>query len=68
MLKTVGVSIKEKELMRGPWQTISVESAASMLLPMPLPLGGVIVVGTDTISYYNGTIKVGFLCCVVDVV
>lgn len=53
MLKTTSISIKEKELIKGPWNKISVESHASLLHAMPLPLGGVTVLGADTLSYYN---------------
>ena len=53
MLKTASVSMKDKELMKGPWEKQSVESQASLLHPMPLPLGGVVVLGDETLSYYN---------------
>ena len=53
MLKTTAISIKEKELVKGPWEKFVVESQASLLHPVPLPLGGVVVLGALTISYYN---------------
>ena len=53
MLKTTSLSLSEKELSRGPWEKFQVESQASLLYPVPLPLGGVVVLGAVTISYYN---------------
>ena len=57
-LKTAAISITEKELVRGPWEKISVESQASLIYPVPLPLGGVVVLGAVTISYYNKEDKI----------
>ena len=53
MLKTTSISMREKELMKGPWEKVSVESQASLLHPMPLPIGGVVVLGEETLCYYN---------------
>lgn len=39
--------------MKGPWENISVESQASILYPLPLPLGGVVVIGAETLCYHN---------------
>ena len=58
VLKTTMISLKEKELLKGPWEPINVEAQASLLQAVPLPLGGVVIVGTDTISYHNQTVKV----------
>ena len=52
-LKTKCIAVKEKELVKGPWEKFVVESQASLLHAMPLPLGGVVVIGSETISYYN---------------
>ena len=57
VLKTTSISLKEKELMKGPWEKLSVESQASLLHPLPLPLGGVVVIGAETLCYYNKEIK-----------
>lgn len=57
-LKTVSVSLKEKELIKGPWDKFVVESQASLLHAMPLPLGGVVVLGAETLSYYNKQVQV----------
>lgn len=64
MLKTTSISIKDKELLKGPWEKFSVESQASLLHPVPLPLGGVVVLGAFTISYYNKEEKFSIGMCV----
>ena len=61
MLKTFTISLKERELVKGPWEPIDVEPQASLLQAVPLPLGGVVVVGADTISHHHQNSKVG-LC------
>jgi DNA damage-binding protein 1 len=48
------VSTKEKDLVVGPWNQPSVEMGASKLIPVPMPFGGAIVLGEQTISYLNG--------------
>ena len=53
------IVIEEKELVDGPWKQPNVEAGASALLPVPLPLGGVLVVGEETVSYLNGSSSFG---------
>ena len=36
---------------------VTVEAMASILWPVPLPYGGVLVVGGDTLAYYNRDIQ-----------
>ena len=54
------IILGEKELVPGPWRQPNVEMRASALLPVPLPLGGVLVVGEETISYLNGGTSTSF--------
>ena len=56
-LKTVVISVKDKEINTGPWKNISVDSQASLLHPLPLPLGGLVAIGYQTIAYYNKDIQ-----------
>ena len=49
----MAISVKDKDIISGPWKNISVDDQASLLHPLPLPLGGVVVIGYETISYYN---------------
>ena len=52
-LKTVMLSVKDKDITGGPWKKIAVDPQTSLLHPLPLPLGGVIAIGYETIAYYN---------------
>jgi DNA damage-binding protein 1 len=53
-LKTYEVSIKEKDFQPGPWQQTGVEMAATLIIPVPMPLGGAVLVGEQTLTYLNG--------------
>jgi len=54
-VKTHELSLKEKEFVKVPWKVDNVESEASMLIPVPDPFGGAIIIGAETITYHNGT-------------
>ena len=56
-LKTVVISVNGKEINSGPWKNISVDAQASLLHPLPLPLGGLVAIGYQTIAYYNKDIQ-----------
>ena len=56
-LKTVVISVKDKEINSGPWKNISVDAQASLLHPLLLPLGGLVAIGYQTIAYYNKDIQ-----------
>ena len=47
--------MRDKELVKGPWKSFSVESQASLL--HPLPCQGVVVIGYETVSYYNKEVQ-----------
>lgn len=53
-VKTYEVNLKEKEFQEGPWTLPNVETGAAFLIPLPLPFGGVVVVGEHSIMYHNG--------------
>ena len=53
-VKTYEVLLKEKDFGDGPWVQNNLDNGAGLLIPVPLPLGGVIIVGEQTIVYYNG--------------
>lgn len=52
-IKSYTVSLRTKELEEGTWSPMGVEVCASWLIPVAAPLGGVIVVGGETVTYYN---------------
>eukprot|EP00958_Prasinococcus_capsulatus_P013243 scaffold1343_cov369-Prasinococcus_capsulatus_cf.AAC.10 len=54
-VKTYEVSLKDKELTEGPWMQQNVDMGAGLLIPVPKPLGGCIIVGEQTIVYHSGS-------------
>ncbi|ACO65083.1 predicted protein [Micromonas commoda] len=52
-VKTYEVDVKEKTLRDGPWSQSDVEGGSSLIIPVPAPLGGAIVVGESVIVYLN---------------
>lgn len=55
-VKTFEVSLNDKEFMQGPWNLPNVEVRSSLLITLPLPLGGAIIIGEQSIIYHNGNI------------
>ncbi|KAJ7544909.1 hypothetical protein O6H91_09G098400 [Diphasiastrum complanatum] len=54
-VKTYEVQLKEKDFGEGPWLQNNLDNGAGLLIPVPLPLGGAIIIGEQTIVYYNGS-------------
>ncbi len=54
-LKTVTIDMRDKELVTGPWSQNNVDYSASLLIPVPAPLNGVLVVGMNSFTYVSGT-------------
>lgn len=55
-VKTYEVLLKEKDFGDGPWVQNNLDNGAGLLIPVPIPLGGVIIIGEQTIVYYNGSV------------
>jgi DNA damage-binding protein 1 len=55
-VKTYEVQLKEKDFGEGPWLQNNLDNGAGLLIPVPLPLGGCIIIGEQTIVYYNGSV------------
>jgi len=53
-VKTYQVSIKSKDLLKGPWEQPNVDKGANILIPVSNPMGGVVIVGESTITYHDG--------------
>ncbi|XP_028397691.1 DNA damage-binding protein 1-like [Dendronephthya gigantea] len=53
-VKTNEISLKDKEFSNIPWQQENIEVEAFMLIAVPKPLGGVIIIGQESITYHNG--------------
>lgn len=47
--------MKDKDFAEGPWQQANVDNGAGLLIPVPMPLGGVIIIGEETIVYCSAT-------------
>eukprot|EP00898_Chlorokybus_atmophyticus_P002114 jgi/Chlat1/2903/Chrsp2S04662 len=54
-IKTYEVLLKEKDFGEGPWLQSNLDAGAGLVIPVPMPLGGAIVVGEQTLMYHNGT-------------
>jgi DNA damage-binding protein 1 len=52
-VKCYELHFKDKEF-KESWSLNHVEGGSQMLIPVPMPYGGVIIVGEQIISYYNG--------------
>ncbi|CAH0552007.1 unnamed protein product [Brassicogethes aeneus] len=62
-VKTHEISVREKEfkaltIVKVPWKQDNVETEASIIIPVPSPLGGAIIIGQETILYYDGITSV----------
>lgn len=53
-VKTYHILVKEKDFAEGPWSQANVDAGASLLIPVPAPCGGVLIVSNQTIVYHNG--------------
>lgn len=53
-IKTHEINLREKEFVKLAWKQDNVETEASMLIPVPMPLGGAIVIGQESIVYHDG--------------
>ena len=52
-VKTYEVAMKDKDFVEGPWSQNNLDNGAGLLIPVPVPLGGVIIIGEETIVYCN---------------
>ncbi|KAK9497804.1 hypothetical protein O3M35_003726 [Rhynocoris fuscipes] len=54
-IKTHELDLKEKEFTKVPWKQDNIEMEATMIIPVPEPLCGAIIVGQESILYHDGT-------------
>ncbi|XP_069681913.1 DNA damage-binding protein 1 isoform X2 [Periplaneta americana] len=54
-VKTHEISLRDKEFVKIPWKQDNVETEASMVIPVPEPLCGAIIIGQESILYHDGT-------------
>eukprot|EP00798_Chlamydomonas_sp_ICE-L_P003904 gene3904-13974_t len=53
-IKTYEISMFEKEFVDGPWSQQNLDPGSSLIIPVPKPLGGAIVVGESVVTYLGG--------------
>eukprot|EP01043_Picozoa_sp_COSAG02_P009327 COSAG02_NODE_314_length_24915_cov_18.575596_27_plen_1109_part_00 len=51
-LKTYEVSVRDKDFRAGPWRIDYVDPQSSHVIPVPAPLGGVVLVAEESVTYY----------------
>ncbi|TKY44495.1 DNA damage-binding protein 1 [Spatholobus suberectus] len=52
-VKTFEVDLKDKDFVKGPWSRNNLDNGADLLIPVPAPCGGVLIIGEETIVYCN---------------
>ncbi|XP_033123862.1 DNA damage-binding protein 1-like [Anneissia japonica] len=53
-VKTYEIKMAERELAPGPWKQDNVETEASMVIAVPQPYGGALIIGQESITYHEG--------------
>ncbi|XP_064634746.1 DNA damage-binding protein 1-like [Lineus longissimus] len=53
-VKTYEISLRDKEFQKGPWKQDNVETEACMVISVPEPHGGALIVGQESITYHKG--------------
>ncbi|XP_060580249.1 DNA damage-binding protein 1-like [Ruditapes philippinarum] len=53
-VKTYEISLRDKDLSKGPWKQDNVETEACILIAVPSPFGGALIVGQESITYHKG--------------
>lgn len=54
-IKTHEINLRDKEFMKVAWKQDNVETEATMLIPVPSPIGGAIVIGQESVVYHDGS-------------
>ncbi|XP_047339396.1 DNA damage-binding protein 1 [Impatiens glandulifera] len=54
-VKTYEVALKEKDFIEGPWSQNNLDNGADLLIPVPPPLCGVLIIGEETIVYCSAS-------------
>nr|KAG5686070.1 hypothetical protein BaRGS_030685 [Batillaria attramentaria] len=53
-VKTYEISIRDKEFQKGPWKQDNVETEACMVIGVPEPYGGALIIGQESVTYHKG--------------
>nr|CAD7197866.1 unnamed protein product [Timema douglasi] len=57
-VKTHEIALRDKEFHKPSWKQDNVETEASMVIPVPEPLCGAIIIGQESILYHDGNVYV----------
>eukprot|EP00299_Pterocystis_sp_00344_P017203 c8628_g1_i1.p1 GENE.c8628_g1_i1~~c8628_g1_i1.p1 ORF type:complete len:1107 (-),score=297.39 c8628_g1_i1:37-3162(-) len=52
--KTHQIILKDKDTKRGSWNLPNLENTAHKLIPVADPIGGVLIIGENTVCYFDG--------------
>ena len=52
---TQGRAMAVQDFAEGPWRQVNLDAGASMIITVPTPLGGVLVVGEASVAYISGS-------------
>jgi DNA damage-binding protein 1 len=52
-VKTYRVALNDKCFVEGPWSQNNLVNGAGLLIPVPAPLGGVVIIGEEMVVYCN---------------
>ncbi|KAM7270364.1 hypothetical protein ACFE04_029578 [Oxalis oulophora] len=55
-VKTYEVALKDKDFIEGPWSQNNLDNGAELLIPVPPPLNGVLIIGEETIVYCSANV------------
>lgn len=53
-VKTYEINLSVKEFQKGPWKQDNVETEACMVIAVPEPFGGALIIGQESITYQKG--------------
>lgn len=54
-IKTYEISSRDKEAKPGPWLLEHINEEATIMVSVPSPLGGALVIGQESVMYHSGT-------------
>ncbi|CAI9760069.1 unnamed protein product [Fraxinus pennsylvanica] len=54
-VQTYEVALRDKDFIEGPWSQNNLDNGAELLIPVPPPLCGVLIIGEETIVYCSAS-------------
>ena len=53
-VKTHQIDLREKDVKAGPWKQENIDAEANLLIAVPEPVKGAIIIGQESVTYHNG--------------